>query len=76
MQSLKLIRLAEVDNFSKQSFEQKKLIPLYAFGFAAIRAVGDRQLNGVATSGGMAYGSDAVLLQQLLRMGRLAWVRQ
>ena len=29
MQSLKSIRLAEVDNFFKQSFEQKKLIPLY-----------------------------------------------
>ena len=28
MQSLKSIRLAEVDNFFKQSFEQKKLIPL------------------------------------------------
>ena len=27
MQSLKSIRLAEVDNFFKQSFEQKKLIP-------------------------------------------------
>ena len=33
MQSLKSIRLAEVDNFFKQSFEQKKLIPLY-IGFA------------------------------------------
>ena len=31
MQSLKSIRLAEVDNFFKQSFEQKKLIPLYTF---------------------------------------------
>ena len=29
MQSLKSIRLAEVDNFFKQSFEEKKLIPLY-----------------------------------------------
>ena len=29
MQSLKSIRLAEVDNFFKQSFEQKKLIPQY-----------------------------------------------
>ena len=29
MQSLKPIRQAEVDNFFKQSFEQKKLIPLY-----------------------------------------------
>ena len=29
MQSLKSIRLPEVDNFFKQSFEQKKLIPLY-----------------------------------------------
>ena len=29
MQSLKSIRLAEVDKFFKQSFEQKKLIPLY-----------------------------------------------
>ena len=29
MQSLKSIRPAEVDNFFKQSFEQKKLIPLY-----------------------------------------------
>ena len=29
MQNLKSIRLAEVDNFFKQSFEQKKLIPLY-----------------------------------------------
>ena len=29
MQSLKSIRLAEVDNFFKQNFEQKKLIPLY-----------------------------------------------
>ena len=29
MQSLKSIRQAEVDNFFKQSFEQKKLIPLY-----------------------------------------------
>ena len=30
MQNLKSIRPAEVDNFFKQSFEQKKLIPLYA----------------------------------------------
>ena len=29
MQSLKSIGLVEVDNFFKQSFEQKKLIPLY-----------------------------------------------
>ena len=29
MQNLKSIRVAEVDNFFKQSFEQKKLIPLY-----------------------------------------------
>ena len=29
MQSLKSIRLPEVDNFFKQNFEQKKLIPLY-----------------------------------------------
>ena len=29
MQSLKSIRPAEVGNFFKQSFEQKKLIPLY-----------------------------------------------
>ena len=29
MQNLKSIRLAEVDNFFKQSFEQKKLIPLW-----------------------------------------------
>ena len=30
MQSLKSIQQAEVNNFFKQSFEQKKLIPLYA----------------------------------------------
>ena len=29
MESLKSIRQAEVDNFFKQSFEQKKPIPLY-----------------------------------------------
>ena len=28
MQNLKSIQLAEVDNFFKQSFEQKNLIPL------------------------------------------------
>ena len=32
MQSLKSIRLAEVDIFFKQSFEQKKPIPLYGDG--------------------------------------------
>ena len=31
MQSLKSIRPPEVDNFFKQSFEQKKLIPLYMY---------------------------------------------
>ena len=36
MQSLKSIRQAEVDNFFKQSFEQKKLIPLYRVWYHTI----------------------------------------
>ena len=38
MQSLKSIRLAEVDNFFKQSFEQKKLIPLYQVSAKSVGA--------------------------------------
>ena len=52
MQSLKSIRLPEVDNFFKQSFEQKKLIPLYG------------PLNNSATLAEMPAHTDVIIVEE------------